>query len=263
MKKPMQRIFRITILFLVAGVSTVAFIILFPQRLFANKITYRKFTVCSNSKIDDNIKTVLDNALYLVERSELYDPAYRYNIILCYNSFYNKIDDKLLAKGPSARTTLNNVVVKVRIDPQLNRAFPTFHKPCETGLAELLAHEMIHCLQANKYGLMKFNPFRHPEFWKLEGYPEYISRKKERSGQGRSLKNDIDRYISLKSKSTDFWVSSAPGGCEVPDVYYKGKLLIEYLMDIKHLSYDQILKDTISENAAFREMINWNHPARQ
>ena len=40
------------------------------------------------------------------------------------------------------------------------------------------------------------------------------------------------------------------------DYYYKGRLMIEYLMDIKHLSYDQILKDSVSESTIFKEMIN-------
>jgi hypothetical protein len=258
MKKLVKRIFRITVLALVAGIVTIAGIVLFPQSLFANKMSYKNFTVYSNDKIGDNIKTVLDNALHLVERSELYDPIYKYNIILCYNTFYNKIDDKLLGNGPTARTTLNNVVVKVRIDPGDNLAFPTFHKTCETNLTELLAHEMTHCLQANKYGLLKFNPFRHPEFWKLEGYPEYISRQKELSGKDYNLRSDIKRYINLKSKATDIWLLSAPGGCEVPDYYYKGRLMMEYLIDIKYLSYEQILKDSSSENTVYEEMMKWN-----
>lgn len=33
--------------------------------------------------------------------------------------------------------------------------------------------------------------------------------------------------------------------------------MIEYLMDIKHLSYDQILKDTASESTIFKQMIKW------
>lgn len=52
------------------------------ENLFANKMSYKRFTVYSNHKIGDNIKTVL----------------------------------------------------------------------------------------ANRYGIWAFNPFRHPEFWKLEGY---------------------------------------------------------------------------------------------
>jgi hypothetical protein len=263
MEKVIKRILKIALLTLVAGILTVVVIVLFPQNLFANKMSYKRFTVYSNDKIGDNIKTVLDNALNLIERSELYDSVYKYNIILCYNTFYNKIDDRLLGNGPTARTTLNNVVVKVRIDPEKNLAFTTFHKTCETSLAELLAHEMIHCLQANKYGILKFNPFRHPEFWKLEGYPEYISKQNELSSNGYNLRSDINRYIDLESKATDIWILSAPGGCEVPDFYYRGKLMMEYLIDIRHLSYDQILKDTTRENTVYQEMIEWNDSIEQ
>jgi hypothetical protein len=117
---------------------------------------------------------------------------------------------------------------------------------------------MTHCLQANKYGILKFNPFRHPEFWKLEGYPEYIAEQNELSGKDYNLRSDINRYINLESKATDIWILSAPGGCEVPGYYYKGKLMMEYLIDIKHLSYDKILKDTSSENTVYQEMIKWN-----
>jgi len=122
---------------------------------------------------------------------------------------------------------------------------------------------MIHCLQANKYGIFKFNPFRHPEFWKLEGYPEYIARQNKISGTDYSLTSDIDRYIKLKAGATDIWVSSEEGGCDFPDYYYKGKLIMEYLMDTRHLSYDQILRDTVSENTIYQEMIKWNNSARK
>jgi hypothetical protein len=257
MKKIFKRIFKITLITFLAAILTIATIILFPQRLFANKMTYKEFTVYSNDKIDDNIKIVLDHAINLVQKSELYDSIYKYNIILCYNSFYNKIDDKLSGIGRSARAALNNVIIKVRIDPKSNLAFSTFHKVCEVNLTELLAHEMTHCLQANKYGIIKFNPFKHPELWKLEGYPEYISRQIELSGKDYSLTSDINRYVILESKATDIWILAEEGGCEVPDYYYKGRLMIEYLMDRKHLTYDKILNDTISENTVYQDMIKW------
>jgi hypothetical protein len=257
MKKIFKRIFKITLLTFLAAILTVITIVLFPQRLFANKIKYKEFTVYSNDKIDNNIKIVLDNAMNLVQKSGLYDSTYKYNIILCYNSFYNKIDDKLLGTGRTARTTLNNVIIKVRIDPKSNLAFATFHNACEVNLTELLAHEMTHCLQANKYGIIKFNPFKHPELWKLEGYPEYISRQTELSGKDYSLTSDIDRYVILERKATDIWIPAEEGGCEVPNYYYKGRLMTEYLMDIKHLTYDKILNDTISENYVYQDMITW------
>ncbi len=257
MKKIFKRIFKITFLTFSAAILTTATIILFPQQLFANKMNYKEFIVYSNDKIDDNIKIVLDNALNLVQKSELYDSKYKYNIILCSNSFYNKIDNKLLGIGRTARTTLKNVIIKVRIDPKNNLAFPAFHKACEVNLTELIAHEMTHCLQAKKYGILKFNPFKHPELWKLEGYPEYVSKQTELSGKGYSLTSEIDQYVNLERKATDIWILSEEGGCEVPNYYYKGRLMMEYLIDIKHLSYDQILKDTVSENTVYQEMIKW------
>lgn len=257
MKKITRRVFKITLLISSTIILTIVAILLFPQHLFANKIIYKNFTICSNNEIDNNIKTVLDNAMSLVEKSELYDTNYKYNIILCYNTLYNKIDDKLLGNGPSARTTLNNIIVKVNIDAKHILAFPTFHESCEVSLTELFAHEMTHCLQANKYGIFKFSPFKHPEFWKLEGYPEYVSKQTELSNKDYSLAKDIDNYIELKSKANDIWIKE--GDCEVPDYYYKGKLMMEYLIDIKHLNYDQILEDTISEKVVYEEMIKWKN----
>jgi hypothetical protein len=258
MKKIFKRVLKITFLAILTGILTIIIIILFPQQLLAKQLSYKKFTVYSTDKVDDNIKTVLDDALILVQGSELYDPNYKYNIVLCYNSFYNKIDDKVLGVGPSARARLKNVIIKVRIDPKNNLFFPTFHKACEENLAELIAHEMIHCLQAHRYGILKFNPFRHPEFWKSEGYPEYISRQNELSNKDYSLTRDIKRYVDHKSKATDTWISLKEGGCEAPDYYYKGKLMMEYLIDIRHLSYDQVLRDTTSENSIYQEMIRWS-----
>jgi hypothetical protein len=122
---------------------------------------------------------------------------------------------------------------------------------------------MIHCLQVNKYGIMKFNPFKHPEFWKLEGYPEYISRNTELAGKDYSLTNEIERYVNLESKATDQWILAKEGGCEFPNYYFKGRLIMEYLMDIKHLSYDQILEDSVSESTIFKEMIKWKDSTKK
>ncbi len=257
MKKIFKIIIKVTSIAVITAILTIVTIILFPQHLFAYKLEYKCFTVYSNEKISNNIKTVLNDAMNLVNKSEINDADYKYNIIVCYNSFYNKLDDKLFGEGPAARARLNDVIIKIRVDPKINLAFPTFHKACEVNLTELLAHEMTHCLQANKYGILKFNPFKHPESWKLEGYPEYISRQKELTNKGYSLANDIDRYVNLKSKASDIWISEEEGGCEVPDYYYKGRLMIQFLMEIRHFSYTEILNDMVSENTIYKEMITW------
>ncbi len=85
---------------------------------------------------------------------------------------------------------------------KINAAFPTFHENCEIELSYVIAHELVYCLQANKYGKIKFNPFRHPEMWKLEGNPEYVSKQMNRNDD-YELIHEINRYMDMISKSKD------------------------------------------------------------
>lgn len=259
MKKTIKRIFTGTLLTGLVIISGLLTIIFFPEPLFANKLVHKQFNVYSNDKIDNDIKEILDNALSLVKGSELYDPTYTYDLYLSHNSFFNKIDNTILGHGPSARATDNNINFKVAVDIKRNLFIPTFYQKCEGNLTYLLAHEMVHCLQENKYGKLKFNPFRHPELWKLEGYPEYVSRRAKLLTNDYNLANEIERYINVESKLTDIWITIEEGGCKAPKYYYKSRLMTEYLMDIKHLSYDKILTDTTSEDRIYAEMIRWKN----
>jgi hypothetical protein len=263
MKKTIKRVFAATTLTILVTISGLATILLFPQPLFANKMEHRQFTIYSNDKITTDIIPLLDNAMALVEKSEINDPNYQYDILLSFNSLFNKIDDKVLGFGPSARATDNNVTIKVQVDIKRDLFFSTFHRKCQSSLTYLLAHEMIHCLQAHKYGIMKFNPIKHPEMWKLEGYPEYVARQPKLTDKSYSFANEIDRYIELESKSTDMWVLIEERACEAPSYYYKGRLMVEYLMDIKHWSYDKILNDTTSTNSVYDDMINWSNKIKK
>jgi hypothetical protein len=198
----------------------------------------------------------LDSALSLVERSELYDPHYKMDIFLAYNSFFNKVDDKIFGREQAARAVDNNLVIKVKVDINKNLAYATFHKRCQECFAYLIAHEMVHCLQVHRYGIWKFNPFRHPEMWKVDGYPEYVARQKS-SEPEYNLKKEIERFVEFKGEQTGIWLAVEEGSCEFPEVYYKGRLMTEYLVNVRKLTYDQVLKDRRSEEEIYGEMIGW------
>lgn len=263
MKKTIKRIFAGTLLTGLVTISGLVTIIFFPEPLFAHKIEHGQFNVYSNDKIDKSITDVLDNAANLVKTSELYDQAYTFDIFLSHKSFFNKFDNRILGHGPSARAIDNNIIVKVAVEIKGNLFFPTYYQKCEGDLTYLLAHEMIHCLQENKYGKLKFNPFRHPELWKLEGYPEYVSRRTRLSSSDYNLPNEIERYIDLESKLTDIWIAIEEGGCKAPRYYYKSRLMTEYLMNVKHYSYDKILRDTVSEDKIYSEMLIWKDSIKE
>ena len=256
MKKAIKKIVTGIVLFLIVFISGLITLVLYPQPLFANRLEYKKFKVYAPTPISVDVKRILDEANRLVAASELNDPSYEYDLFLGDRSFYNRFDDLVLGKGPSARAIDNNIVLKVRIDPKNNLAFPTFYEACQTDLTYLIAHEMVHCLQAHKYGKWKFNPFRHPEMWKLEGYPEYVSKGMSKTDKHK-LAKEIDRYLDEKMKRKDGWMTSSNGSCSVPAVYYKSGLMMKYLIDVKKYSYDKILKDTVSENTVYQEMMEW------
>ncbi len=237
-------------------ILAVATIILYPQPLFANKVEYKQFKVYSNETISNKVNPILDSVLSLVKSSELYDSTYQVDIFLSYNNFFNKIDDKVFGYGPTARAIDNNLIFKVAVDINKNLVYSTFHKPCEQRFAYLLAHEMVHCLQLHRYGMLKFNPFKHPPFWKLEGYPEYVARHKA-ANPTKNFRKDLERFVKLKSEQSDIWISVEEGGCEAPEYYYKGRLMTEYLMNVRRWTYDRILKDTTLEEVIYAEMIEW------
>lgn len=259
MKKLFNRLLVSSLLTIVVTISGITTIIFFPEPLFAHSAHYRQFNVYSNQAIDESFIFVLDDAMKLVTSSELYDSQYTFDIFLAHGSLFNSIDDGVLGRGPSARATDSNIVVKVRIDAEQRLAFPIFYEICEADLVWLIAHEMIHCLQEHRYGKATFNPFSPPPLWKLEGYPEYISRSTKRADNNYSLTKEIDRYITLEKASADFWIPVEEAGCKSPGYYYKSRLMTEYLIDIRHWTYDRILKDTTSDKAIFAEMIRWRN----
>lgn len=236
-------------------VLSLAATILYPESLFANKLEYRQFKVYSNGKIGDEIRPILDSAISLVKKSELYDSTYKVDVFFAYGTFFNKVDTKIFGEGPVARSIDNNLVVKVKIDMNKNLAYATFHKPCQQNFSYVIAHEMVHCLQANKYGILKFNPFSHPEMWKLEGYPEFVA-KGNFSNPDYNLREEIEKFVARKCKEAGIWIST-DGGCDVPEFYYKGELMTEYLISVTRLSYDQILNDKRSEEQVYAEMVKW------
>lgn len=253
MKKIIKRTIASIVLMLAVFISGLVTLIAFPQSLFANKIEHQKFRIYYDSEIDkDGLISILDNAYELIEHSELHEPGYVFNIFLAHNNFYNKIED-LQGKGPVARATAGNITIKYPVDIENNLI--KSHRST-SNLTEIIVHEMVHNLQANKYGLINFSPVKHPPIWKLEGYPEYVSRRTMLKSDDYSLGFELDRYAALTENSNDGFIEVVKGHF-MPTDYYKGRLMVEYLIDIKGMTYDDILKDKRTETEVFNELLHW------
>lgn len=247
----------------VVTVSGAITILLFPNKLFAYQMQYRQVNIYSNEPIDQTITSVLRKALSRCEESELYDAQYRLDLFLAYGTWYNDYHGALLGGATSAKSTQNNIVIQVPIDLHQSKFYRAGFQPCEGDLVYLVAHEMVHNLQYHRYGATTFNPIHPPPMWKLEGYPEYIARQPQRTEPSYSLEAEIDRYLTEAGNSVDGFVASKEGGCKAPYYYYKGRLMVEYLMDVKGWSYDRIMNDTASEDAVFASVLEWRHAQKR
>ncbi len=255
MKKIIKRTIAGTLLFALVGIGGLVTLIFCPQSLFANKFEHNQFTVYYNKDYNiekEAFQVILDNAYEIVEKSELHNPDFKYKIFLAYNNIFNKIEG-LQGSGVIARATAWNIIFKKDIDLKSNRMYTD---RSVVDLTQLMAHEMVHILQADKYGLLNFSPLKHPPMWKLEGYPEYVARNTYLNSETYDLRKEIHRFVSADedAKRETF---EAVEGHFMPTYYFKGRIMVEYLINIKGMTYDAILKDQRTEEEVFNEMVQW------
>jgi len=92
--------------------------------------------------------------------------------------------------------------------------------------------------------------------WKLEGYPEYVARQDYLHSPTYSLASEIERFVKSEAPDKEY-TFEAVSGHWMPSYYFKGRIMVEYLMDVKALTYDEILLDPRSEEEIFSEMLIW------
>ncbi|MGB8194582.1 MAG: hypothetical protein WCF67_21805 [Chitinophagaceae bacterium] len=224
-------------------------IILNPLLTYAHKTTQSGHTIFHQQKLDPAFHTYFDQAINLVAESEYYNPGFKLDICLNDGSKYPAIM-KTLRGQAFAWGFYNKVVLMGNANYKENYVELNGYK---WNLGQLLAHEMIHCYQFNKRGFWKSNPVANIPEWKWEGYPEYISRQ---SNDQKDLGNNISRLVETEKTENNGWIQFADGtGTVIP--YYKYWLLVQYCMDIKKMSYAQIIQDTTSEKSLNDQMMKW------
>ena len=238
------------ILALAITVFGILLVIIFnPSLTYANKTKINNYTVFHNKPLDENLKSVLEKSNDLLKSSELYDPNVKFEVCLNDGSIYPAIIQKIL--GPAfSYGFYNKVVLKSNINCKENYAeLNDYH----WNLTQLITHEETHCLQFNKLGFWESNPMGKNPTWKWEGYPEYVSRQ----GEGeKDLVKNIERLIFCEKTDNNNWIQFPDStGTVIP--YYKNWLLMQYCIEIKKMTYIQVLNDTTNEESINQEMMKW------
>ncbi|MEO9868885.1 hypothetical protein [Ekhidna sp.] len=244
----MKKIFvRLGITISLPIISLIAFI-LFPGISYANKTDFEGLVVYHNLPLEEGYENILRSSIKLVEKSELFDKEFIVELCLDDQSWYPMVISSV--KGPAFGFGLaNKVVLKSDASFADNKAIGYGQS---WNLAELIAHEMIHTYQFNRYG---FGTLSTPT-WKLEGYAEYVSRSQ---GELSLLNKSIElMLIERKKAGGSHWVwIKIKDGSGLPSQYLVDKILVQYLMEIETLTYDQVKKDTRPRIEVEQQVLKW------
>ncbi len=228
-------------------VGLLLIIVLNPNLTYANKTNHKNFTIYHNKPIDPLLFSSLDSAAKLLTTSEFNNNNLKLDICTNDGSSYPSII-KAIQGQAFARGFYNKVVIHGKMNYKENFVqLNGYH----WNLIQLLAHEMIHCLQYDRLGLIKSNPIANISNWKWEGYAEYISRQNTNQ---KSLINNIER---LNQYDLNTWEITFDDNSITSREYYNYWIMVQYCLDIKKMTYQQLLSDTSSEQSYEEEMINW------
>jgi hypothetical protein len=225
-------------------------IVLNPTLLYGNNTTIGNYTIYHNDPLEKEFIARIEQATDLVKSGELYDANLNLQICLNDGSLYPVLMEKL--RGAAFGWGFyNKVVLMGDAQPEENYIELRGYR---WNLSHLLAHEAVHCYQFHKLGLWQSNPIANYPNWKWEGYPEYVAR---RNADQLDLTNNISRLLESEKTEKDDWAVYFSDSTIAPKDYYKAWLLVQFCMDIKKLSYSQLLNDTTNEKTINAEMMNW------
>lgn len=230
-----------------------------PSLSYANKTQVDFVTVYHNNDLDEETKTVINNAINLIETSELFKDEISLELCMNDDKWYPNLHP--LVGQPLAYAMLNKTVIKnCEALFSENRAKTQWainnYEHREFNLTWLLAHEFTHNLQYNANSKYVISTTLGKINWKLEGYAEYISRAFRNDG---ALKNKIEKYLIEEQKE--------PNGLPVFDLedgtkqilsYYKYALVVQYLIEEKELNFNQICELETDLGTLYAEMLEWS-----
>ena len=222
-------------------------IILNPILTYANKTTYNNLTIFHNEPLDPKLIIKLDQATDLLKASEFYNSKLQLDICLNDGSKYPKLIRTIRGQA-FAWGFYNKVVMQGNANFKGNYVELNSYK---WNLTQLLAHEMTHCLQFDKFGFWESKPIANIQNWKWEGYAEYVSRQ---NADQKDLSKNIERFIATDKNN---WEIKFADSTIAPREYYENWILIQYFINIKKMTYKQILKDTKSQQTVSQEMMSW------
>ena len=225
-------------------------LVLHPRFLYAHRTATPDYVLYHNQPVDPAWWPRLAQARALVQPSPWFASAVRLNVCLNDGSPYPALVERLW--GPAfAWGFSRNVVLNGEAHPKDNYVRLNGYN---WNLVQLLAHESVHCYQAHRLGFWRANPVARYPAWKWEGYAEYVARQRS---AGSSAGQQLRQLQHAEHATPQAWALSLADSTSVSREYARYRLLTTYCLDVKNMSYPQLLADTASERTVQAQLTTW------
>lgn len=225
-------------------------LLLNPGFLYAHETVTRHYTIYHNQPLDPAFGQRLAQARALVRPSDVFANTLRLEVCLNDGSPYPRLVQAV--EGPAfAWAFYNKVVLNGELQVAANQL--TF-RHYGWNLTRLLAHEMTHCYQFHRFGLWRSNPLAHYPTWKWEGYAEYVARQ---PSSLPALRQHLAYLQHAERTAPAQWGLRLPDSTSTSREYFQYFLLTAYCLDVKHLTFAQVLRDTTTQRVTQQQLLQW------
>jgi hypothetical protein len=225
-------------------------LLLHPGVLYAHQTITRQYILYHNRPLDPALLPRLAQARHLVQASDVFDKTLRLEVCLNDGSWYPRLVQAIWSPA-FAWSFSNKVVLNGQVNAPANRlTFRTY----AWNLTALLAHEMTHCYQVHHLGWWRSNPLARYPIWKWEGYAEYVAR---RPGSLQVLRAQLARLQRAEQAEPARWDLQVGDGSSTSREYTIYFVLTAYCLDVKHLTFQQLLQDSTSQQATRQQLVAW------
>lgn len=250
----------------ILGISLICWCVLFfnPNISYAHETQFENVTVFHNDDLAESTSQIIQDAITILKNSDLFSPELSIQLCLNDDGLYPHMHPMLggpSTEGPLAYALFDKAIIRsCDLDFDSNLAVSQWemndNEIRKWNLTQLIAHEFVHNMQWKRNMSYSIRTTLGKLNWKLEGHAEYISH--QYKGDGRLLEK-IEHYIRLKDDQyVGIPVFENQEGRMQNLWYYKNALMVQYLMEVKRLNYDQVCEYQSSHDEVYSEMIKWS-----
>ena len=226
-----------------------------PGPFFPEEKNYGSITVYSEEPIGQDTDSIMSEVFLRLNSVPIYDPDRKYNLCLCSTqkkfTFFAKLTKRanrimgfcILGSAYINEDYINELGMKTGGQPKyLTR---------EGSVVHVATHELMHGYINNTYGYFAARTL--PE-WKIEGYCEYgVNQFVAPKDIGYSIYERVDIYLDDSQ-----WNPIA----EVHRPHYVWGLMMEYLINVRGLKFEQVMDDNIIDEDIYKEILDWRKSIR-